>query len=317
MKSGMETSDRYSIGVDIGGTQLRAALYPEEGMAPVQLATTPTQGPEGEPLDRLLGLIGSILPASGRVAKIGVGVAGPINPVSGVVYRCPNISGWECLPLAEIIEKRFGIPTALGNDANLAALGEWKYGAGIGHHDLVYLTISTGVGGGVISGDRLLVGGRGIAAEVGHITVDPDGPLCGCGHRGHLEAFSSGTGIVNYIREELERGRPSILAGMEEQLNAAQVADAADAGDPLAAEAYQRAGTYLGRGVADMLHLYDPTIVILGGGVIRAGDLILRPMRAAMETSVMSPQYLENLVVTTAQLGGQAGLIGALVLARM
>ncbi|HWU40403.1 MAG TPA: ROK family protein, partial [Candidatus Acidoferrum sp.] len=177
--------------------------------------------------------------------------------------------------------------------------------------------ISTGVGGGVISGDRLLVGGRGIAAEVGHITVDPDGPMCGCGHRGHLEAFSSGTGIVNYVRDEISHGRASSLADSADNLNAAVVARAAEAGDPLASEAFTRAGTYLGRGIADMLHLYDPTIVILGGGVTRSGELLLAPVRAALEASVMSPQYLERLVLTTARLGDQAGLIGALALARM
>ncbi|HEY3345071.1 MAG TPA: ROK family protein [Anaerolineaceae bacterium] len=304
------------IGVDIGGTQLRAALYPETGIKPLQRAACPTHVPGGDPLARLIALIASVWPAEGRVSKIGLGVAGPLNPATGVVYRCPNIPGWECLPLASLITDRFGAPALLGNDANLAALGEWKYGAGIGHHNLVYLTISTGVGGGVIIDDRLLTGGRGIAAEVGHITVDPSGPLCGCGHRGHLESFSSGTGILNFVKDEIASGRPSSLSRLTGELTGKAIADAARAGDGLAGEAYHRAGTYLGRGIADFLHLYDPTIVVLGGGVTRAGDLLMKPVEVALRASVMSPQYLDGLVLTTAKLGDEVGLIGALTLAR-
>jgi glucokinase len=312
----MNETRQYFVGVDIGGTQLRAALFAESSIEALHLATCATHVPDGDPLTRLLDLIASIWPSDGKVVKIGVGVAGPLNPSTGIVYRCPNIPGWECLPLAEIIAKRFDTPTALGNDANLAALGEWKYGAGIGHHDLLYLTISTGVGGGVISNNRLLTGGRGIAAEVGHITVDPDGPICGCGHRGHLEAFSSGTGILNYVKEELASGRASSLASQDCVLTAKDVANAAVAGDGLAMEAYHRAGTYLGRAIADFLHLYDPTIVVLGGGVTHSGDLLMKPVWEAVQASVMSPQYLEDLILTTASLGDQAGLIGALALAR-
>jgi glucokinase len=312
----MSETTLYFIGVDIGGTQLRAALFAETGIKPLRLETCATHVPGGDPLSRLLDLIAAIWPSDGTVVKIGVGVAGPLNPNTGVVYRSPNIPGWECLPLASIIAQRFQTPTALGNDANLAALGEWKYGAGIGHRDLLYLTISTGVGGGVISDNRLLTGGRGIAAEVGHITVDPDGPMCGCGHRGHLEAFSSGTGILNYVKEELSSGRTSSLAARDGALTGKAVAEAAKAGDGLAIEAYRRAGTYLGRAIADFLHLYDPTIIVLGGGVTRSGDLLMKPVWEAMQASVMSPQYLEDLVLTTAKLGDQAGLIGALALAR-
>ncbi|HZW04582.1 MAG TPA: ROK family protein [Anaerolineaceae bacterium] len=307
----------WFIGVDIGGTQLRAACYPAEGFEPVVQRSAPTHAADGIPsLQRLLDLLAGIWPAEGTVQKVGVAVAGPVNPQTGVVYRSPNIPGWECLPLADHIRDRFGVPVELGNDANLAALGEWKYGAGVGHHNLLYLTISTGIGGGVILDDRLITGGRGIAAEVGHITVLPNGPLCGCGQRGHLEAVASGTAIANFVREQLALGRASTLAGLAEPVTARTVAEAARAGDALAGEAYERAGTFLGRGIADFLHLYDPTIVVCGGGVTKAGDLLFKPLRRALEASVMSPQYLEGLEITTAQLGERVGLIGALALAR-
>lgn len=310
-------SSTWYIGVDIGGTQLRAARYPVEGIEPAVRRSAATQADDGSTsLQRLLDLLESIWPEDGTVRKIGVAVAGPVNPQTGVVYRSPNIPGWECLPLAGHIRDRFGVPVALGNDANLAALGEWKHGAGVGHHNLLYLTISTGIGGGVILDDRLLVGGRGIAAEIGHVTVLPDGPLCGCGQRGHLEAIASGTGIANYVTEQLARGRESSLRQSTEPITARTIAAAAAAGDALAKEAFDRAGSFLGRAIADFLHLYDPTIIVLGGGVTKAGDLLFKPLRRAMEGSVMSPQYLEGLELTTARLGEQVGLIGALVLAR-
>ena len=307
----------WYIAVDIGGTQLRAARFPADGIEPVVQHSAPTKADDGSTsLQRLLDLLAGIWPQNGTVKKVGVAVAGPVNPQTGVVYRSPNIPGWECLPLAGHIHDRFHVPVELGNDANLAALGEWKYGAGIGHHDLLYLTISTGIGGGVILDDRLLVGGRGIAAEVGHITVLPDGPLCGCGQRGHLEAVASGTAIARYVTEHLARGRESSLGQPVEPISARTVAAAAAAGDALAQEAFDQAALFLGRAIADFLHLYDPTIIVLGGGVVKSGDLLLKPLRKALEASVMSPQYLEGLELTTAQLGEQVGLIGALVLAR-
>ncbi len=312
----MKEEKRWYIGVDIGGTQLRAALFGESGLEPLNLKKAATHSPKAEPLEILKELIAQVWPAEGTVARIGVGVAGPLNPATGIVYRCPNIPEWQNLALAQLLQERFQTPVAIGNDANLAALAEWKYGAGVGHNDLLYLTISTGIGGGVISEGRLLTGARGIAAELGHFTVWPDGPLCGCGHRGHLEAISSGTAITNYVREQLVAGRASSLSACPDELNASLISSAAREGDPLAAEAFERAGTFLGRALADFLHLYDPTILVLGGGVMKSGELIMRPVRREMEAGVMSPEYLRGLTVTTAKLGDRVGLIGALALAQ-
>lgn len=312
----MKDKKRWYIGVDIGGTQLRAALFDQSGLEPVCLKKAATHSPKAEPLEILTALIAQVWPSEGQVVKIGVGVAGPLNPDTGIVYRCPNIPEWQHLALRQLLESRFQAPVAIGNDANLAALAEWKYGAGVGHNDLLYLTISTGIGGGVISAGRLITGARGIAAELGHFTVWPDGPLCGCGHRGHLEAISSGTAITNYVREQLAAGRSSSLSARLEELNASLISSAAREGDPLAAEAFERAGTFLGRALADFLHLYDPTILVLGGGVMKSGELIMRPIRREMEAGVMSPEYLRGLTVTTARLGDRVGLIGALALAQ-
>ena len=303
------------IAVDIGGTQLRAALYPSEGIEARAIKTIPTQG-EQPALERLFMLLASIWPKDDQVHCIALGAPGALNPVTGITYTIPNIPNWNGLHLVEKVQDKFNVEVRLGNDANLAALGEWKYGAGVGHHDLVYLTVSTGLGGGIIIQDRLLVGSNGLAAEVGHITVLPNGPLCGCGHPGHLEAMSSGTGIANYVKRQLASGRPSILADLDEIPTARSIAQAAKQGDELAIEAFQIAGDYLGRAIADLLHLYNPTIVILGGGVTKAGEFLMAPVRRSLTASVISPMYLENFTLTTARLGDQVGLVGALALAR-
>jgi len=305
----------YYIAVDIGGTQLRAALYPEGEQKAVSQKRIPTQARDQSAVDRLLELIKTVLPAHGKVKAIGMAAPGPLNPKTGILYAAPNIPGWVNLPLAQIVQDRFKIPTLLGNDANLAAMGEWKFGAGRGYQHLLYMTVSTGIGGGVIEDGKLLLGYKGLAAEIGHITVDPSGPLCGCGQRGHLEALASGTAIARYVTEQLARGVPSSMAELS-TVSARDVSLAAEQGDPLAREALARAGGYLGRAIADFLHLLNPQIVIIGGGVSRSGKYLLDPLREAIAAYVISPEYLHGLVVTTASLGDDAGLLGALALAQ-
>ncbi len=303
------------IAVDIGGTQLRGALYPPEGLEPRVLKAIPTRGDEPA-IERLYNLIESIWPENNTVRRIAMGAPGALNPVTGITYQIPNIPNWNGLHLKELVESRFKVEVRLGNDANLAALGEWKYGAGIGHHNLIYLTVSTGLGGGIIVDDRLMVGANGLAAEVGHTTVLPDGPMCGCGHRGHLEAMSSGTGIANYVKRELAAGRTSLLTMDTEPVSARTIARAAAMGDELSIEAFNIGGTFLGRAIADLAHLFNPTIVILGGSVTKAGELLMQPVRKALEETVISPMYLQDFTLTIAALGDRVGLIGALALAR-
>jgi glucokinase len=249
------------------------------------------------------------------VLAIGIAAPGPLDPQKGIIYKAVNIPGWENLPLRDLIQDHFGVPVALENDANLAALGEVTFGAGRGHHHLLYLTISTGVGGGVIINDELLTGFRGLGSELGHVTVLPDGPVCSCGKRGHLEAVASGPAIARYVAQQIADGQSSQLAN-QEPLTAYHVAQAAADGDELATRAYQRAGTFLGQAIADFLHIFNPSIVVLGGGVIQSGELLLESLRRTLQESVLSPQYLEQFTLTTAELGDQSGLLGALTLAR-
>jgi glucokinase len=303
------------VSVDIGGTQIRAAAYPHDDIKPITVRRVPTASGEGAVFDRMVALIESVLPEE-RVDAISVATAGPLDPQTGLIINTPNIPGWSNFPLGEKLTEHFHVPVFIGNDANLAALGEWKYGAGRGHHDVLYLTISTGIGGGVIINDQMLVGAHGMAAELGHVMALPDGPMCSCGVRGHLEAISSGTAIARFVSEEIAKGRASSLV-TNAKISARDVANAANQGDELALEAFHRAGRYLGQSLADFLHVFNPSIVIFGGGVSQSGPLLFDTVTESLNKHVMDQAYLEGLKFSTAQLGDDAGLIGALALAHV
>jgi glucokinase len=302
------------IAIDIGGTQLRAAVYPREGIVPIKTKRVPSRGTEEGVFDRLTSLIDSVWPDE-PVEIICAAVPGPLNPYTGIVMETPNIPAWKNYPLADLLTKKYKVPAYIGNDANLAALGEWLYGAGIGHHDIVYLTISTGIGGGVISSDRLIEGSQGMATELGHITVLPDGPVCSCGVRGHLEAVASGSAIARYVREQITAGRNSKLGSGA--FTARQISEAAHEGDELATEAFVRAGEFIGQATADYLHMFNPSIVIFGGGVSLSGDLIMVPIKDSIRQKVMDSAYLDDLEIATAKLGDDSGLLGSLAQAHI
>ncbi len=303
------------VALDIGGTQLRAAVYPPNGITPLAARKVPSRGMEAGVFERLTDLIDSVWPAE-PVDAISVAAPGPLNPYTGIIVSTPNIPAWTNYPLADLLSKRYKVPAFLGNDANLAALGEWKYGAGQGHQDILYLTLSTGIGGGVISGGRLIEGCRGMATELGHVTVLPGGPLCTCGVPGHLEAVASGPAIVRYVADQVAAGRTSSLPSGQE-FTAGDVAAAAARGDALAKEAFTRAGGFIGQAVAEFLHIFNPSIVIFGGGVSLSGRLILDPIEESMKRNIMDASYLDGLEITLSKCGDDAGLLGSLAQARI
>jgi len=303
------------VAIDIGGTLLRVAVYPRNGTTPLAIQRTPSHGMEDGVFERLTDLIDSIWP-SVQVDAISVAAPGPLNPYTGTIISTPNIPAWINYPLAGLLSEQYKVPSFLGNDANLAALGEWKYGIGQGHHDVLFLTISTGIGGGVISSDMLIEGSGGMAAELGHVTVLPGGPICSCGVPGHLEAVASGTAIARYVTEQVASGRKSIL-GSRTNLSAREVAEAAKKDDDLAKEAFTRAGGFIGQAVAEFLHIFNPSIVIFGGGVSQSGRLILDPIDESMKRNIMDKSYLDGLQIATAKLGDDAGLLGALAQAHI
>ena len=303
-----------TIAVDIGGTHIRTASYNSNNTTPLAHHRTRSLANEPGVYDRLVQAIETVW--QNDVSAIGIASQGPLDPHAGTILATPNIPEWKNFPLAPNLSKRFGVPVFLDNDANMAGLGEWTFGAGRGHHNLVYLTISTGIGGGVICNNSLLQGFHGLGAELGHMIIDPDGPPCGCGKNGHVESFCSGPAIARFADERIRAGEKSSLQD-HPGLSAAQVADAAVKGDPLAISAFARAGYHLGIAVANYLAIFDPSILIFGGGVSQVGDLLFKPFEESLRGHVFHPHYLDDLVIEKAQLGDNAGLLGALAWARL
>jgi glucokinase len=304
-----------TIAIDIGASRMRAASFPTESIDRILYNQISTKSNGLPTEDRLINLIESVWPEDLDVLSIGVACPGPLDPINGIVINPPNIPEWNYFPLQEFLHDKFNIPIAINNDANLAAYGEYKFGAGKGYSNLIYLTISTGVGGGIIIDDKIFIGSSGFAGEIGHTTVVYQGADCSCGQKGHLESYSSGPSIVKWFKSRHDD------ATLQEQfpegeINAKVISNAAENGDELAIAAYERAGRYIGLAIADLLHIFNPSLVIIGGGVSRAGDLLFTPIRKSVEEFVISEVYLGDLKIVPAELGDDSGLLGALVLSR-
>jgi glucokinase len=316
-------SDRY-LTVDLGGTRIRAARCRSDGtieMRTEQL-TQASQGVDAV-VDRIEQALRRVWPASPDmgtsdiVRAVGVVAPGPVDPWTGVVFTAPNLPGFEVIPLRDRLAEILHRPVYLGNDANLAGLAEWRFGAARGHQHVIYLTISTGIGGGVIIDGRLLLGSRGLAAELGHVTADVNSDTCLCGNVGCIEWLASGTGIVRQAIKRIESGETSQIAGLANgdllSVNVELIRQAAEHGDRLANSVLDQAFRSLGLTVTSMLHTFNPSIVVIGGGVSNLGDRLFGSIRAVVEQHVMDSRYLCPIV--PAQLGGDVGLLGALALA--
>ncbi len=313
-------SSFYLIAVDLGGTQIRTARYTSGSVqeARVAMPTGPEDGLEPV-LQRMRSAIRQVWPMQGRVAAIGIGTPGPVDFKRGLVRFAPNL-GWQDVPLRRLMLEAFDVPVFVGNDADVAALGEHRFGAGRGVSDMVYLTISTGIGGGLILNNRLFTGGNGIGGEVGHLTVEPRGRRCRCGNIGCLETVASGTAIARIARERIAAGEPSSLVDMVngnlDLITAKEVNEAGQHGDPLAKSVFAEAGMYLGIAIVNLMYLLNPSLFVLGGSVTKAGDLLLAPLRATVEDRAPLA-YREQTRIVTAMLEGDVGLWGALSLCLM
>lgn len=308
----------YVVAVDFGGTHLRAALVDETGQIVQRLKhkTDAHLGPTVV-IDRLAEAVQRITEMDGATTSVrGVGVIapGPLDPYQGIVFQAPNLAGWENIPLATELQARVQRPVYIGNDANLAVLAEQRYGLGQGLTDLIYVTISTGIGGGIICNNTLLLGYRGLAAEVGHMQIIPEGPLCGCGNRGCVEALASGPNIARATVERIEHGLTSSLTEVAHPITAEDVVVAARAGDKVALEVLERAGSYVGMAVANLVHLFNPQRIIIGGGVSNAGPLLFDPIRETTRRRLM-PIYRDTFDIVPSELGDDVGLLGAAALA--
>jgi len=307
------------VGVDLGGTQIRACLTDKEGriLREIRQLTLAREGLQPV-LGRMKQAIRDVLCDVPREAVLGIGIAspGPLDPYTGVVIAPPNLPGWRNVPLRDIITQEFDIPTHVNNDANLAALAEHCFGAGRGYSDVIYLTISTGIGGGFICGGQLLLGAHGFAGEPGHMTIEPAGPRCNCGNVGCLEALAAGPAIAHCAEELIRQGQASSLTSAVhegKELSAEMVGKAAQEGDAVALQAVERAAYYLGIGVLNLIHLFDPAIVILGGGVSKLGRLLFDPVRALVRERAMTAQQ-KQIPIVPAALGDQVGLLGGVAL---
>ena len=304
--------------VDLGGTRIRAARCRPDGTIETRTEQL-THGEDGPDavIERIAESLWEVWPEAGNVAAIGVVAPGPVDPFTGLIFLAPNIPGFVNLPLRDRLQAIFKVPVIIGNDANLAGLAEWRYGAAQGHHHVVYLTVSTGIGGGVIINDHLLLGSRGLAGELGHIKVDLNGSPCQCGSRGCIESIASGTGLARQVRERLQAGETSAITaltnGDPDAVNVEVIAKAAAQGDALANDVLDRAFQALGMAVVSCLHSFNPSIVIIGGGISNLGERIFKPLRETVRQNVMDPAYICPIV--SAQFSGDVGLLGALALA--
>lgn len=309
----------YVVGVDLGGTKILTALVDGQGRVAGRVReATPQSGPDAV-IEVIVGTVQRVINDGGvdpgAIRAIGVGAPGPADPISGVLNEVPNLPGWDNVPLAAILTSRLAVATYVENDANAAAVGERWAGAGRGIDDLIYVTISTGIGGGLIFNGRLYHGVSGTAGEVGHMVIDPSGPRCPCGRTGCLEALASGTSIARDARAAIASGRPTTLSTLAPQApTAADVARAAREGDPLARELFARAAHYVGIGVANLVNLLNPAMVIIGGGVAKAGDLLFAPVRRiVLEEAFKRPAHAVQIV--PAALGDDVGAVGAAAVA--
>jgi len=309
------------IAVDLGGTQLRVAAC-SGGRQMIVRRAEPTRAAEGleSVLSRMVAGIRAVGDEVGWdcVKAVGVSAPGPLDPWQGVILWAPNLPGWKDVPLGERLRQAVCRPVFLGNDANLAALAEQRHGAGQGYTDLVYITVSTGIGGGIISDNRLIIGRRGLGAEVGHMTVEAHGPVCNCGNIGCLEAMASGTALARQAREIVAAGIRTRIADLVDgdlkRISAKIVHDAAVDGDPVAVDLWRKAGVYLGVGIVNLMYLFGPGVIVIGGGLTKVGDLMLAPMRETVQQRIKEV-YWKDCPIVPAALGDDVSLIGAATLA--
>jgi glucokinase len=317
----------HTIGVDVGGTKIAAGVVDAEGhiLERLRVPTPPTV----DEIDvRIADVVKSLREQTGSGSTheqapmaVGVAAAGFVNEHRTTVRFAPNIP-WREHPLADALNERLGVPVVVENDANAAAWAEFRFGAGQDVTDVVLITVGTGVGGGIVLNGDLVRGAYGIAAELGHVRVVPEGRICGCGQRGCWEQYASGRALVRAAKELATQDPKSAAAllaaagGDPAALGGSMVTDVALAGDPAAIGLFAELGRWLGEGIASVANVLDPAVVVIGGGVADAGDLLLQPAREAFETHLSGGDHRPHLEIRAAQLGNDAGIIGAADLAR-
>ncbi|MGG6313632.1 ROK family protein [Paenibacillus macerans] len=312
----MHTSQKYVVGVDLGGTKIAAALFdPEGAIVRRELMETAGARTAREVVGRMVSMIRAV---SDGYLLAGVGLASPgaVNSREGIVLNGTNLPEWNEVPLKKWMEAELGVEVKVVNDANAAAWGEYVRGAGKGAENMVYLTFSTGVGAGIVLEGKLLLGSSSFAGELGHTVIDPNGPVCSCGQRGCWETFSSGTAIRNSALARMGCDTSiiqSLADAQQEPVSAKHVFAAQLQGDRVADQVIREAIHYMGLGLANAIHAFNPDRIVIGGGVSRAGEQLFPALRRETELLVMTP-YRNSYTIVPAGLHDDVGLTGAAAL---
>jgi glucokinase len=306
-----------AVGVDVGGTKVAALLTGDQGtVLDRKLAHSPASDAEAT-VATVVSLARDLAAAHDGVIAVGIGAAGLVSR-EGVMRFAPNIA-WREFPIGDRVADGVGLPVLVDNDANVAAWGEFKYGAGRGTNHLLLVTVGTGIGGGIVADGSLYRGAHGFAAEIGHIIVDPGGPVCGCGNVGCWEQVASGRAIERLGRKTAAENPDSVLGraagGNPSTIDGPTVTKAAEEGDPMSLRILEIVGVRLGEGIAGLVNVLDPDVVVVGGGASSAGDLLLEPARRAFVGAVEAPEHRPEVPILPAALGNDAGAIGAADLA--
>ena len=311
------------IGIDVGGTNVKIALVDEKGKI-IYSNSVPTYAKMGYEytVNNIKQAIRDLMKETNTTEKniegIGFDFPGQVDCKTGVVKLAPNIPGWVNVPIAQMIEEEFHIPTRIDNDVRCAALGELKFGAGKGCENFVCITVGTGIGSGLVINGKVVRGASNAAGEIGHIKLQmTNGPICGCGDTGCLEAFASGPSIVAMAQDYIKGGKSTkfreMAAAEGSEITPYMVAKAAEEGDPVAKRIFEIVGEYIGIGLTSVINLLNPEKVIIGGGVAEAGELLLEPIRRTVKERAMVVAG-EAVEIVPAQLGNSAGVIGASML---
>ena len=317
------TNETFVVGVDLGGTKISAGAVSADGTRQFAMRSELTRAEEGADavVARIATMVRAVIAQTiaetgatrGDFLGVGIGSPGPLDRAKGIVITTPNL-GWHDFPLRDRISAEVALPASLDNDANCATVGEWWVGAAKGGRNVVGLTIGTGIGGGLMLDGRLYHGSSDVAGEIGHTTIDSTGRRCKCGNYGCLEAYASGPAIAVRAREALEGGEPSLLSTMAggdpAQLTAQHVYEASKAGDPVAREVVRETARFIGTGVANLLNIFNPDVVVLAGGVAQAGDDLFDPLRAEVHRRAFRPA-VEVCRIVPGALGSAAGVVGA------
>ena len=306
------------LGVDVGGSKIATALATAQGKILARgYSPTPARANADAIVDSIFTTVEQTISDSklrARLIGIGLAVAGIVDSDIGRVVSSPNIPGWHDVPLRDLIQQKFGISTCLGNDATLAALGEWCFGVRKKVANLIYVTLSTGIGGGIIADGKLYTGSRGIAGEIGHMTIDVNGPRCNCGNIGCWEALASGTALAREAVKQIAQGVPTSIVDLVDgdlsKIDAKVVFLAAKRGDELAKELISQLAFYFGVGLANLVNIFNPELILIGGGVAKMGDLLLQPAIKVVKERAFATSA-NSVEIKPALLGDDSGVLGA------